>query len=85
MKYPKSRLKLAVETAKAVRLIIDILADQAELAESLVNLCVQEAYDQMEICGLTEEKPSDKSPTQSDPHFGFDSQEVRVLFEDEED
>jgi hypothetical protein len=80
MNYPKSRLNIALETAKAVREIIDVLEDQPELGARLVHLAIQDAMD------ASPEMPEDCThPAQADPHFGYKTNEARDLWDEEED
>jgi hypothetical protein len=89
LNYPKSRLDIALDTAKAVRMILDLLVDQGDLAEALVNLAVLDAYDVIQSDeGVGDLSPKisgkDKTPG-SDPQFGFDTHEVADLQESEDE
>lgn len=84
--YPKSRLTIALETADAVRHIIDILEDQQDISEVLVNLACQDAFTEM---GFQPEAAPQakkvKKQIQTDINFGFNTQEVSELGEDDEE
>lgn len=88
LNYPKSRLDIALNTAKAVREISDLLLDQGDLAEALVNLAVLDAYDVIEqedsLRDLLPKVPGDAKIPHSDPQFGFDTKEVAGLDDDDD-
>jgi hypothetical protein len=85
-KFPKSRLKIALETANAVRHIIDTLEDQQDISEVLVNLACQDAFTEMGFQSepLSQTKKA-KKQIQTDVNFGFNTQEVGGLEDGEDD
>lgn len=89
LNYPKTRLGIALDTARTVREILDLLLDQGDLAEALVNLAVLDAYDVIEqedsLCKSLPKVATDTKSSKSDPQFGFDTQEVSDLGEDDDD
>lgn len=93
VRYPKSRLELALETAQAVREIIDLLEDQPDISNVLVNLACQDSFEEMNLessevsclgAPLIKTKSEEEEEKTESVHFGFDTKEVQELCDEEE-
>jgi hypothetical protein len=77
---------IALETADAVRHIIDTLEDQQDISEVLVNLACQDAFTEMGFQPKAASQPKKtQKQIQTDVNFGFNTQEVSELGEDEDE